>query len=86
MVDSRPPTNSNGSETDEPNSGVALIDDLLTPTREGKAVSEAESVELADLVETCWQNVVTREATLVVTAERTLRTDRSRPSIRAISE
>ncbi|PSQ09638.1 hypothetical protein BRC93_12270 [Halobacteriales archaeon QS_5_70_15] len=55
-----------------------LIDDLLTVAREGERVREPEPVALGDLVETCWQNVATAEAELVVECDRTVQSDASR--------
>jgi PAS domain S-box-containing protein len=57
---------------------LTLIDDLLTLAREGDAVGDLVSVDIAALVERCWQNVDTADATLSVEAERTIRADRSR--------
>lgn len=42
-----------------------LIEDLLTLTRQGE--TPAETVDIADIVETSWQNIYTCEATLVST-------------------
>ena len=57
---------------------LTLIDDLLTLAREGDAVGDLSSVDLADLADRCWQNVDTAGATLSVEAARTVRADRSR--------
>ncbi|QSG05716.1 PAS domain-containing sensor histidine kinase [Halapricum desulfuricans] len=54
-----------------------LIDDLLTLAREDSQVSEREPVDLASLVEGCWQNVDS-VATLQVAIDRTVRADRNR--------
>jgi signal transduction histidine kinase len=56
----------------------ALIDDILTLARQGEPVSETESVDLADAVDTCWQAVDTTEATLDNGASATIIADRSR--------
>jgi len=56
----------------------ALIEDLLTLAREGKDVGDIEAVDLADLVESCWQNVATAETTLEIDTEQAIRADRSR--------
>ena len=56
----------------------ALIDDLLTLAREGEAVTEVEPVDLTTMIESCWANVETAEATLVAGTDRTVRADRSR--------
>jgi PAS domain S-box-containing protein len=55
-----------------------LIEDLLALAREGERVADFERVDLSTVVDDCWQNVDTREATLVVETERTLRADRQR--------
>ncbi len=55
-----------------------LIDDLLTLAREGDQVGQREAVELAPLVEQCWANVTTGEATLQVESDQTLQADTSR--------
>ncbi|WP_248895636.1 hybrid sensor histidine kinase/response regulator [Haloplanus halobius] len=56
----------------------ALIEDLLTLARSGDDIDELVSVDLAPLVEDCWTNAVTDDATLVVETERAIRADRSR--------
>ena len=45
---------------------LALIDDLLTLAREGRAVSEVEPVALADAAEDSWASVETGDATLEI--------------------
>jgi len=55
-----------------------LIDDLLTLARKGERISETEPVALAELTETCWQNVETGEAAIHTTVDRTIKADRSR--------
>lgn len=59
---------------------LTLVNDLLTLAREGSSVGEFESVDLGELVEYCWQNVLTAEATLIVDVDtdRVVRADRSR--------
>ncbi|WP_336002483.1 histidine kinase N-terminal 7TM domain-containing protein [Halorientalis halophila] len=42
----------------------AIVDDALTLARQGKAITETESVDLADLAERAWANVDTADATL----------------------
>lgn len=42
-----------------------LIDELLGLAKEGEAITERQRVELAQMVENCWQTVGTRNATLV---------------------
>jgi PAS domain S-box-containing protein len=56
----------------------SLIDDLLTLARSGEDVGELEPVDLASLVERCWANAPTADATLVVATDRSIRADRSR--------
>jgi len=56
----------------------ALIEDLLALAREGHAVTDAEPVDLASLVEECWVTVGTAGATLVTTTDRTVRGGESR--------
>lgn len=55
-----------------------LIDDLLSLSRDGKQVDEREAVDLADLVDTCWRNVATADATLTTVIDRVIQADRSR--------
>ncbi|MEF8842170.1 MAG: HAMP domain-containing sensor histidine kinase [Haloarculaceae archaeon] len=56
----------------------ALIDDLLTPARQGEGIRRPEAVDLAALSERCWQHVATDGATLVAATDRTIRADRDR--------
>ncbi|SEQ71925.1 hybrid sensor histidine kinase/response regulator [Natrinema salaciae] len=56
----------------------SLIENLLTVAREGKAVTEFDTVPLTELVETCWQTVETGAAELVVETDAVIRADRSR--------
>ncbi|WP_343218018.1 sensor histidine kinase [Haloplanus halophilus] len=55
-----------------------LIDDLLTLARSGDRIAETEPVDLAALVERCWTDAPTADATLVADTDRTIRADRSR--------
>ena len=55
-----------------------LIDDLLTLAREGEQVGEREAIDLESLVERCWSNVATAEATILTTADRPIYADESR--------
>ena len=55
-----------------------LIDDLLTLARQGERVNETQPVGLASVVESCWLNVDTADATLAVESDLTLRADESR--------
>ena len=57
---------------------ASLIDDLLTLARSGEDVGELESVDLAALVERCWADIPTADATLAVEVEQSIRADRSR--------
>ena len=56
----------------------ALIEDLLTLGREGKAVLDIEPVDLGEAARACWATVGTPDATLVVERETAVRADRSR--------
>lgn len=56
----------------------ALIDDLLTLSREGESVTDIEHIELGRIVNRCWQHVETLESTLVSSTEQTIRADRNR--------
>jgi PAS domain S-box-containing protein len=56
----------------------ALIDDLLTLARHGETPADISSVDLARLVERCWQTVETDNATLVTDVDRTIRADKNR--------
>ena len=55
-----------------------LIDDVLTLARSGEDVDELEPVELDELIESCWRNVETKQATLETDAEVRFLADRSR--------
>jgi signal transduction histidine kinase len=56
----------------------ALIEGLLTLARKGDVVEEIQLVDLQAVVEDCWRNVETANATLVVETERKIRADRER--------
>jgi PAS domain S-box-containing protein len=56
----------------------ALITDLLTFAREGETATDITTVAVAELTETCWQNVDTADATLVTATDRVIRADESR--------
>ena len=56
----------------------ALIEDVLTLAREGKAVTDTETIDLAVLTERCWRNVATAEATLETDLSRSLEADEGR--------
>ncbi len=55
----------------------ALIDDILTLSREGEDVSDIEAVKFGFLAENCWHNVETTEATITVETDQTIHADRS---------
>ncbi|MUW13563.1 PAS domain S-box protein [Halorubrum sp. CBA1125] len=55
-----------------------MIGDLLALTRAGESVEETDRVSLDSIVDGCWQNVDTREATLETSVEITIHADRSR--------
>ncbi|MFB6219977.1 MAG: PAS domain S-box protein, partial [Halolamina sp.] len=55
-----------------------LIEDLLTLAREGEEVTETELLDLEEVMEGCWENVPTAEATLRTDISRGVRADRSR--------
>jgi len=56
----------------------ALVDDLLTLSRQGDVVGSPEDVDLAALVESCWATVDTGDASLTVDTSVRVRADRSR--------
>jgi len=56
----------------------ALIEDVLTLAREGKAVTDTETIDLAVLTKRCWRNVATAGATLETDLSRSLEADKSR--------
>ncbi|MEF8828760.1 MAG: PAS domain S-box protein [Haloarcula sp.] len=55
-----------------------LIDDLLTLARDGASPASLVAVDLEQFVQTCWQNVDTRAATLRTDIDRSIRADESR--------
>lgn len=55
-----------------------LIDDLLTLAREGDEIGEIEAIAFDTLVEDCWTNLATKDATIDIDIDRTVRADRSR--------
>jgi PAS domain S-box-containing protein len=55
-----------------------LIEDLLTLARQGKVVAETEPVEVAEIIDTCWQNVTTSDATLQTKTDIVIEADQSR--------
>jgi PAS domain S-box-containing protein len=56
----------------------AIIQDALTLARQGKAITETEPVDLAELARTAWENVDTGVATLSVECTGTVDADRDR--------
>ncbi|MDR5655709.1 PAS domain S-box protein [Halodesulfurarchaeum sp. HSR-GB] len=58
----------------------AIIDDVLTLTREGRTVEpeEREAIELAELVPMCWETVDAPAASLAVKTTATVAADRGR--------
>jgi PAS domain S-box-containing protein len=56
----------------------ALIEDIRTVARDGRAVEDPDPVDLEAVVDTCWQNVETGEATLTVETDQVIRADESR--------
>ncbi|MCJ0618243.1 PAS domain S-box protein [Haloarcula hispanica] len=55
-----------------------LIDDLLTLARDGASPASPVVVDLEQFVQTCWQNVDTKAATLRTDIDRPIRADESR--------
>jgi PAS domain S-box-containing protein len=55
-----------------------LIDDLLVLARAGTEIDDTETVDLAALVQQCWDGVDTADAQLVVETDRVIRADASR--------
>ena len=58
--------------------GQVLIDDLLTLAEEGERASNFEPVELADVVERCWEGVETGQATLEFGQTQVINADKTR--------
>lgn len=57
---------------------LALIDDLLALAREGESVREITPGGLSDLIEECWGDVQTADATLRGEIDRAIHADPSR--------
>jgi PAS domain S-box-containing protein len=55
-----------------------LISDTLTLARQGQVVSDVESIQLVELVGSCWKGVSTEEAAIDIADKATIRGDRSR--------
>lgn len=56
----------------------SLIDDMLTLARDREATVELEPIRFSNLLENCWANVETGDATLKNEVDRAIRADRSR--------
>ncbi|WP_255152489.1 hybrid sensor histidine kinase/response regulator [Halorarius halobius] len=56
----------------------ALVEDLLTLAREGGTITEVTEIDVATFAQSCWENVATGDATLVVDTDATIRGDGSR--------
>jgi PAS domain S-box-containing protein len=54
---------------------TALIDDLLTLARADERTTDVKPVSLAPCLDTCWENVDTADATLVVETDLTVEAD-----------
>jgi len=55
-----------------------LIEDVLSLARAGDRITDPEPVEAESLLETCWENVATPDATLVVENVGSIRIDENR--------
>lgn len=55
-----------------------LVEDVLTWSREGGTVEDAEAVDLKEISQLCWQTVDGANATLVAETEQTIQADRTR--------
>ena len=55
-----------------------LIENLLQLARTEERMDSTESVNLAEVVENCWQNVETADATIQIGTDETIQADRSR--------
>ena len=56
----------------------SLVEDLLALAREGETVRSRQPVELADLVEDCWRNVASGDATIRIESDLLVQADRTR--------
>jgi len=56
----------------------ALIEDLLNLAREGETVTDLEPIDLTAIIEGCWTNVDTKDATLVTDIDQIIHADESR--------
>lgn len=55
-----------------------LISDILSLTRQEEQITDTESVAIPAVVEACWSNVDTKDATITIDTEREVRAKRSR--------
>ena len=55
-----------------------LVDDLLALAQEGEDIGDTEPIDLETVARDCWEGIKTAEAELNITADRTVRADRSR--------
>lgn len=55
----------------------ALITDLLTLAKQGQTPSDRSIIQLANLVESCWENVQTKDATILIDTDSTIRAEES---------
>jgi signal transduction histidine kinase len=55
-----------------------LIEDLLVLAQQGETVTDPESVNLDEVVEVCWSNVQTPDATISSDIEQTIKADQGR--------
>ena len=55
-----------------------LIEDLLQLARTEEQIDSTESVNLAAVVENCWQNVETADATIHINTDKTIQAEQSR--------
>ncbi|MFB6360063.1 MAG: PAS domain-containing protein, partial [Halobacteriales archaeon] len=57
---------------------ATLIEDTLALARAGESIGDTEPVDLPELVDSCWQNVDTGQATLVTDTDASIAADLSR--------
>jgi PAS domain S-box-containing protein len=57
---------------------AGLIEGLLGMARDGEALGETAPVDLGRVADACWHGVATRDATLRIDVDRTVRADESR--------
>lgn len=55
-----------------------LITDLLTLAQQGQTPSDRSNIQLANLVENCWKSVQTKDATINIETDATVRAEESR--------